>query len=35
MIDPARAEHKRLFNEQVQKRMAGVMEKSQFLSEET
>ena len=34
--DPAaRAEHKRLFDAEVQKRMSGVTEKSQFLSEAT
>ena len=35
MIDPVCAEHKRLFDEQIQKRMVGVFEKSQFLPEET
>ena len=31
----ARAEHKRLFDAQVQERMSGVKEKSQFLSQAT
>ena len=33
--DAARAEHKRLFDAQVLKRMSGVQEKSQFLSQAT
>ena len=33
--DAARAEHKRLFDAQVQKRMSGVNEKSQFLTQAT
>ena len=33
--DAARAEHKRLFDAQVQKRMSGVKEKSQFLTQAT
>ena len=33
--DAARAEHKRLFDAQVQKRMSGVKEKSQFLTQVT